>query len=297
MNSIKKMGKIGNTKQSSKSHQEGQKKHFCFTFNNYTKSDINTLLTVFSSICIKYCFQEETGINGVKHLQGVISLTKPMRWTEFNLSNKIHWEATKNVKQSYTYCCKDDTRTGNIYKYGFPEEIQVISNLFKWQTTVLNKCMDKPDDRTVNWIYDKNGCAGKTAFVKYMFVKHKAVVFTGGKANDIAYQLCLLNKDKTLASDFKIAIFDIARSNEGMISYKAIERIKDGIMTSPKYESCTVVFNNVHVWIFSNDLPDISKLSEDRWKIWTIEDKEDLIPYTIDSNRLNFGGEYDNDVL
>ena len=39
-----------------------------------------------------YAFQEETGEQGTPHLQGIISLKKKMRDTEFNLPSKIHWE-------------------------------------------------------------------------------------------------------------------------------------------------------------------------------------------------------------
>jgi hypothetical protein len=38
-----------------------------------------------------------------------------------------------------------------------------------------NILLDKPDDRTIYWIYDPNGCCGKSEFLKYMVVKHKTI--------------------------------------------------------------------------------------------------------------------------
>jgi len=58
------------------------------------------------------------------------------------------------------------------------------------------------------------------------------------------------------------------------VNYSAIESIKDGLATSAKYESTQLVFNSPHVFIFSNDLPQVHKLTLDRWKIFTIVNNE-----------------------
>jgi hypothetical protein len=60
-------------------------------------------------------------------------------------------------------------------------------------------------------------------------------------------------------------LFDFHRSLK-KISYNAIESVKDGFIPS-----VALNFNNPHVIIFSNFLPDQNKLSEDRWEIYYID--------------------------
>lgn len=247
-------------------------KHF-MTWNNYKKSDIEKLKKKMDSICKVYVFQEETGENGTPHLQGCFWLHKKARWTEFNLSKKIHWEKVINWKQSVEYCSKEETRSGNVYSKGitFPKKLKLIEKLRPWQKDILKIIESEPDDRTVYWIYDQKGCNGKTVFSKYLHAKENAIIATAGGNKDIACLLAVLKEGGRDLNDKNTFIFNFPRSTEG-ISYKAIESVKDGLMTSTKYESATLVFNCPHVICFSNELPDLYKLSEDRWNIKVIED-------------------------
>lgn len=261
----------GNTKLSPKKKQMIQlTKHF-FTFNNYEKSDIDKIIETLEPISKQYIFQEETGENGTPHLQGCVWLKKKMRWKQFNLSNKIHWEKVIDWNSSVKYCSKDETRTGEIYSFGFPKRLKVITNLKPWQKQITDMINEEPDDRTVNWIYDKDGCNGKTVFSKYLIANNSAIVATGGGNKDIACLLAILKKEGRDLNEKTSFVFNFPRSTEG-ISYKAIESVKDGLITSTKYESSTLVFNCPHVFCFSNELPNIDKLSKDRWKIYTISD-------------------------
>ena len=86
---------------------------YCFTINNYTEEDIKNMTCVDA----EYVFQEETGNNGTKHLQGFVYFKNAV---SFNSVKKIHgsahWEAAKKPKLAcIRYCSKTDTRTGNIY--------------------------------------------------------------------------------------------------------------------------------------------------------------------------------------
>jgi hypothetical protein len=275
----------GNTKTLTQKERNNQlSKHF-MTFNNYTKSDIDTILDTMVPICKEFCFQEETGENGTKHLQGCFLLKKKMRWTEFGLPKKIHWEKIINWKSAVAYCSKDDTRTGEVYTQGLPKKLKIIKVLRTWQQDVCNIIKEEPDDRTIHWVYDKTGCMGKTVFSKYLYAKTDAVIATGGGNKDIACMLALLQKNGRDLNDKTTFIFNFPRSTEG-ISYKALESVKDGLMTSTKYETTTLVFNCPHVICFSNELPIMDKLSEDRWSIWTILDDK-LVEYEEEINLLD----------
>lgn len=262
------------------SKQGNQLVNWCCTWNNYPLDAPETLSKVMTPLCKKYVFQKEIGKEGTPHLQGTFCLRKKMRWSEFNLPLNIHWEKTINVKASFEYCSKDDTRDGlQIWRHptNIKTPLQTILVLRPWQQKVVDAIMLPPDDRTVNWVYNPEGNQGKTVFAKYMYAKHDAIIATGGGAKDIACLLALLKKDGRDLNKNTTFIFNLARSTEH-ISWKAIESVKDGLMTSVKYESSTLVFNCPHVWVLSNELPDVRRLSADRWKIWSIINN-DLTPY------------------
>ena len=67
--------------------------------------------------------------------------------------------------------------------------------------------------------------------------------------------------------EFKIVLLDIPRSAEGYINYGVLEQLKNGLLYSGKYEGGKCLFDDVHVVVFANFMPDRSQFSEDRWNI------------------------------
>lgn len=249
-----------------KSRQQAQYNYWFFTFNNYKVEQIEQIEQIFQHECKWYIFQEETGTEGTPHLQGTICLKIRQRLTQLkHIEPTIHWEPTKSVKASIEYCTKYESRTGRIYSFGIdiPEEIEV-EKPYGWQLDVMDIIKEKPDDRTIHWFWDPIGCKGKTKLCKYLVVKHDALMLTG-KSSDM-YHMLVKNPNKR-----KIILVDIPRSTQDYINYGAIEQIKNGLVFSGKYETCQLVFNCPHVICFSNELPDISKMSHDRWKIHEIQ--------------------------
>lgn len=260
----------GNTKIPPPVKQSTQCMHWCFTWNNYEPSDIETLETLFKHLCHKYCFQEETGANGTKHLQGVISLKKRARWTEFGLPKVIHWEKCQNLTKAYLYCSKNDTRTGGIFAFNyelpFTEE---INNLYDWEKKILKILDTEPDKRTLYWIHEPNGCAGKTTFQKYVFTHYKECVVLSGKGADMKNGI--VNYLKTTGKLPRIVLINIPMSVDmNYISYTGIEEVKDMFFFSGKYEGGMVCGKNPHVIIFANREPDYGECAKDRWKVLDI---------------------------
>ena len=143
-----------------------------------------------------------------------------------------------------------------------PKQLKIITELYPWQQKIADIVAEEADDRTVHWFWEGTGNVGKTALTKYLLVKYPHThYFSGGKANDIAFQLI---KNKW---DPEICIFNFPRTSEGAVSYNAIEQLKDGLVFSSKYEGGTKIFNPPHVIIFANWLPDVTQLSADRWNI------------------------------
>ena len=257
----------GNTKIPPKSSQAHQLLHWCFTFNNYVPEDIETLETLFKHLCHKYCFQEETGAEGTQHLQGVISLKKRMRWTEFGLPKQIHWEGCKSLTKAYLYCSKLDTRTGQVFSFNYkcPKPLKLITPSYDWQLEILDIIKQEPDERKVHWYWSVEGGVGKSQFAKYLVAKHKAIFFEEGKKADI--MKLVFDTDMDCCD---LIIVDVPRDNGNNVSYKSIESIKNGMIYSSKYEGGYKLFNSPHLIVFANKPPETERLSADRWVITQI---------------------------
>ena len=51
--------------------------------------------------------------------------------------------------------------------------------------------------------------------------------------------------------------------------FSALEEIKDGWVESPMYgKAAELLMEPPHIWIFSNELPNINCCSLDRWRVW-----------------------------
>lgn len=127
---------------------------------------------------------------------------------------------------------------------------------FGWQEGVMEMLDDPqgPHDRQILWVYDPFGNSGKTYMARYLRQERGAFYCNGGKGVDICY-----------AYDCEpIVIFDYVRDAKEFVNYGVIEQIKNGILTSSKYESRTKIFATPHVMVFANFPPELSKFSEDR---------------------------------
>lgn len=235
-----------------------------FTWNNYHALAPQDCEALFQKKCKKYIFQKETGANGTKHLQGAVWLLKKCRGTEIGLPTVVHWEQMKDEEGSINYCQKKETRDEGTepYIWGFPKPLKVISELRPWQLEVEKIATSEPDGRTVYWFYDYKGGLGKSAFCKYMYVKHNTLVIQGGKLADIMN--IIFNTDM---DNVNCVIIDIPRNTGNRVSYNSIECILNGMITNTKFETGVKVFNPPVVCVFANEEPDKSCLSEDRWVI------------------------------
>lgn len=248
----------------SQTKQSNARVHHFFTFNNYSAEHLYILCQVFDEICYMYAFQEETGLGGTKHLQGVISLKKKSRWTEFGLPKEIHWEKVRDVKDAYLYCTKKETRTGDVFvkNYTIPYHF-ILTNFFDWQIRLMDKVIGKKaDDRTVFWYWSEGGKIGKSCFCKHLVMNHRAILLTKGTYSDMCN---LIYKTDMMTTN--IVIFDLPRNNGNRISYSAVESIKNGMVCNTKYETGFKCFPPPHIIIFANEPPDMEELSEDRWVV------------------------------
>lgn len=252
---------LGNTKtKSDQTKRISASSYWCFTLNNPTEAHKKSLIDKLNDLKCKFIIGNETGENGTPHLQGYIESPKKIRPIETFEIKEIHWEKRKGSREdNIKYCSKQ-----SVLATTFPPcENTIIDtlkeeDLFDWQKKIVNIIQQKPDTRTIYWIWENKGCTGKTTFCKYLSLKYNAIPLEG-KKNDILYCAAEFNS--------QIYVWDLERSMETYVSYAALEKIKNGYYMCSKYESKPVIRNAPHVFCFANFAPDTKALSLDRWQI------------------------------
>lgn len=129
-----------------------------------------------------------------------------------------------------------------------------------WQTELETRLLETPDDRTVEFIIDSEGNAGKTWFCQYMLTKYPDTVqyLRIGKRDDLTY---VIDETRT------IFLFDVPRGQMQYLQYNVLEQLKDRMIFSPKYNSTLkILCGNCHVVVFTNEDVDLNALSADRFR-------------------------------
>jgi len=148
----------------------------------------------------------------------------------------------------------------------------------KWQHFVFDK-LKSDNNREILWVYDKVGNAGKSIFARYLKTNMPEMVYvvktTGG------YQAAANIFKQALQSGWggQTILIDIVRDCDINYVYTPIELWKDGMVTCTNYECGTFMSDTIpYIAVFSNFLPDVTRLSLDRWNIIEIlENKEDYV--------------------
>lgn len=240
-------------------------KRWVFTYNNYTESEYEELINILSSNSSTYIIGKEIGESGTSHLQGYCEFERKIRPLSAIKNNKIHWEKARgNREENLKYCSKDNNYITN---FKLQKPIKTIENLYEWQKGILDVLLGEPNDRHIYWLWDEIGNVGKSAFCKYMVVHHDALC-VDGKANDIFNGIVNYKEEKGYYPE--IILVDCPRHNIGFMNYGALEKVKNGLVFSGKYESRQIVFNCPHVVVFANSEPDYSMYSNDRWIVYDV---------------------------
>lgn len=242
-------------------------KRWCFTFNNYSRIELETLETLFKNKNCLYIFGLEVGTSGTPHLQGYIESKTKIRPVETFGFKNIHWEKSKGTKEeNILYCSK----SGQIHT-NMPIKKKLIDpmeglQLYEWQNNILEIISHTPEKRKIHWFWSLEGCTGKSTFAKHLVMNNGAYVVCG-KGADIKFALAKAMEER----DIEIIVWDIPRDVGNTISYATLEEVKNGLMFSTKFESGQVIFNIPHIIVFANKEPVLSKLSEDRWDVRKLE--------------------------
>lgn len=260
----------------------------------------------------KWVFQEEMTEakeekkTGYHHWQGRVSLIKKKRLTtlvkscESSVMKKCHWSITStNAKSGFTYVMKADTRINGPWtdKDGDVEEVmeeinREVKEWYPWQKEIINDCKDfkekkrYPDTRTITFIYDKVGKAGKSTLCKYLDVHKLANVLPPvTDCQDMLQMAMCMPKAKAFLID--IPRGDRQKPEKIQQMWNGIETLKNGYAYDKRHVFKSRRTASPAMYIFSNHLPDLACLSEDRWEIKFIDYEFNLVDYTPDRYEKN----------
>lgn len=253
-------------------------RQWCFTLNNWSEVELVSLTQWVEEVGAKYIFAKEVGESGTPHIQGYIHFkNQTYGRTCKSKCYRAHWAkcATKRGKlteeqiqmNNLIYCSKEGNYTTNLF---VPKTLKVLSRaqLYWWQAFIEDMvCGKEADDRTVWWFWDKNGCKGKTAFMKYLAHNYEYVTWSAcTKSADIVMKANVIKC---------VYLLNFVRAQKNFEPWIAIEQLKDGMVSDAKLkkESRDVMMNSPWVICFCNSEPDFEMLSLDRWRVVDIENR------------------------
>jgi len=185
--------------------------------------------------------------------------------------SKRVWDC-KTVQEALEGCERPSEVLGTIAMFKMkPREgfVQEIENFRPWQRLVLNIVRGEPDDRSILWIYDQEGGAGKSILCKYLMTHGMAYCITSfGTIRDLAE---IVRTAMEKGWDGRVLTIDLPREAEVKHIYEPLEMLKNGMITAQKYQGETVCWKPGHVVVMANFLPQREKMTQDRWKIIEVE--------------------------
>jgi hypothetical protein len=242
----------------------------------------------------EFGFQKEKGKNGkrVIHYQGALECQPRKRFKQLETELKgkypeLIFDGRDYLNPSKSsaaerYALKEDTRVeGPWYKGARFEAIadetiyKIDITLYPWQRNVVDILDGPQDDRTIWWLWEPYGGAGKTTFLKWIYQNYSGVCISGGKAHDMKNGIVRFHEAKGYYP--KIVIVNIPKSFDSQfISPNGFEDIKDMFFYSGKYggkdENGEVCGRPPKMLVFANFRPDTNKMSKDRLKIRRLPD-------------------------
>jgi len=132
--------------------------------------------------------------------------------------------------------------------------------LRQWQEILQNDLSQPPTSRTIIFVIDYDGNAGKSWFADWYVANNiQCQIINPGKKADMTFAL----KEETTT-----LFIDCPRSKQGdLLQYDFLEDVKNGRVFSTKYESGMKYLMPCHVVVMMNEEPDLTKLSRDRYKL------------------------------
>jgi len=265
--------------------------------HNFKDVSIDEFKAFLPRIAKKWCFQIERGDNGYEHYQGRISLIKKRRKSELlsmirGMENGIAFHYIKptvskeHLKTAF-YCLKEDTRIDGPYRD--TDEVRYIPRQFRNKMETLRPFQkhiwdtkDVFNDRYINFIYCMKGNNGKTVIASLCELYANGIDLPPvNDSKELIQSMCDICVGQNLRNPNPVFI-DLPRAipKDRLFGiFTACEQIKKGKLYDLRYKYKAWWIDSPNIWVISNAKPNLSYLSIDRWKIWTINEKYELVKY------------------
>ena len=255
-------------------------------------SRIKDILTEFAH---QWCFQRERGHKEGKDHYQIRMILSEAQMTE----TMLHcFECRGYNRQDITflpesnnslaqgglafYVMKDDTRAdGPWYDPSYNprkrvtydgRDLKCMDEPRQFQKEIMVICSHEADDRTMYWIYNRSGCGGKSKLMKYMRMRPEWDMARVPMGSATQIKTSVIEK-----GPHKIYMVDLPRvrgtDERQQELFSALEEIKNGWVESPMYgKNAELLMEPPHIFIFSNELPNLTFASMDRWRIYELYD-------------------------
>jgi len=282
------------------------KEYGCIAQKEIHESEI---VKLFQQIASKWAFQLEKGEkNGYEHFQGRIRLIKKkgakaaenLIPKEFRTAGYYIRPTTNDEFKSsnFNYVLKLDTRiagpwTDKDYKATLTKEtlrqLRPLEQhgMHPFQMTMMQWIEEEPDLRTLKVVYQKKGKVGKSTIITQLLHTKKAYYIP--LCNDytaLVQAVCNiveeLDTDPYKYPDPRAFVIDIPKAFEAEKLYNlyvALENIKDGRVWDFRNRYRFKLFHTPHIIIMTNQLPPPGVLSQDRIKVYTVNEQLEMVPY------------------
>lgn len=202
-----------------------------------------------------YCMKEDSRVSGPWE-HGVCSVNQPGRRSDLERVAEMIKEdgvsaAIDAFPAEYIKFSKGFGALARHYKKR-PLDADFVPRT--WQKAVLDFLLQPADPRSIVWVHSTRGEMGKSRFAHHLLCEHNAIELHG-KVSDMAYGY----------NEEPIVVIDLARTQADNVKhlYEFAEKLKNGAVYSPKYESGLKMFPAPHVVFFANFAPP----GDDVWSV------------------------------
>ena len=271
----------------------------CMVVSAVPRDVIDTWLKEYAK---KWVYQKEKGDKGTLHYQGRFQLIKRRRTCE--ILKHMDWiyhcgifylqpttKAALAEDDAWSYVNKADTRIEGPWTekqetamYIPKHVLAARDHLHPFQRHIFdianNPALDS-SNRVINLVYCPKGNKGKTTVAQLILGLGLGIIVpTYNDQEKIMQATCSLVQHMNKMPNVVISDMPRGICKDRLGSYyAAIEQIKSGLLMDLRYKTRIMMIEPPSVWIFSNELPDKTLLSADRWKIWTINDNYEFVAY------------------
>lgn len=179
-------------------------------------------------------------------------------WADEFAREKSRPPTTPEIARAHPVVLTRYPRAVSVCRLRFEGPPLVEGEPREWQRELALELEGEPDDRSIIFYVDEEGGKGKSWFVRWWYSQHRArtQVLGVGKRDDLAHMI---------SPHKKYFLFNVGRGQMEFFQYSILEMLKDRLVVSPKYDSKVKELEATpHVIVFCNEVPDNTKLSEDR---------------------------------